>query len=98
MNKRMLTLRQALYDGESYELCLTTMLTAKQQVHPLSLYRTLRRMNPAPYAAWLSFGDELQVRALNVVPGTKWLAEELTVPRQCFKRRLTRVVMARRRS
>ncbi len=52
---------QALYDGESYELCLTTAHTAKQQVSALSLYQTLRRINPAPYAAWLAFSDELQV-------------------------------------
>ncbi len=63
--QHILDLVQALYDGESYELCLTTMLTAKQQVEALSLYRTLRRMNPAPYAAWLSFGDEVQARFLN---------------------------------
>ena len=54
-------MRQALYDGESYELCLTTALTAEQQVPALSLYHTLRQLNPAPYAAWLAFGDELQV-------------------------------------
>ena len=61
----MPTVHQALYDGESYELCLTTALTAEQHVKALDLYRSLRRINPAPYAAWLSFSNELQVRALN---------------------------------
>ena len=63
--------RQALYDGESYELCLTTALTAKQHVQALDLYRTLRRMNPAPYAAWLSFSDEVQVKSLKAIHGSR---------------------------
>lgn len=42
---------QALYDGESYEVCLTTMLSRQGSVpRAEQLYRTLRRVNPAPYA------------------------------------------------
>lgn len=46
-------------DGESYELCLTTQLRKRiSSPDALGLYLTLRRMNPAPYAAWLNFGAE----------------------------------------
>lgn len=42
---------QALHDGESYEVCLTTQLSRRGAVPPAEqLYRTLRRVNPAPYA------------------------------------------------
>lgn len=46
----------ALHAGESYELCLTTALTRAAAPDPAVLYSTLRRMNPAPYAAWLQCG------------------------------------------
>ncbi|KAH7416482.1 hypothetical protein KP509_14G093500 [Ceratopteris richardii] len=46
-------------DGESYELCLTTQLQKRVgSFDALGLYLTLRKMNPAPYAAWLHFGPE----------------------------------------
>ena len=44
--------------GDSYEICLTTELQRGQAPNALHLYRTLRSVNPAPYAAWLHLGPE----------------------------------------
>ncbi len=43
--------------GHSYEICLTNTLAGEVVAEPLELYRTLRRVNPAPFAAYLRFGD-----------------------------------------
>ncbi|MEU8894515.1 aminodeoxychorismate synthase component I [Nocardia sp. NPDC048505] len=44
--------------GESYEICLTDAVTATAgDCEGLDFYRTLRRCNPAPYAAYLRFDD-----------------------------------------
>ncbi|HEX6289405.1 MAG TPA: aminodeoxychorismate synthase component I [Herpetosiphonaceae bacterium] len=42
-------------NGESYEICLTNQLHTTAVAEPLTLYRTLRRINPAPYSALLRF-------------------------------------------
>jgi para-aminobenzoate synthetase len=46
-----------LRQGESYEICLTNRITTTAAPDPLALYRTLRHVNPAPFAAFLRFGD-----------------------------------------
>jgi para-aminobenzoate synthetase len=48
--------KQRLFEGETYEVCLTNKIAAEVAPDPLQLYRTLRRVNPAPFAAFLRFG------------------------------------------
>ncbi|KAI9202730.1 ADC synthase [Polychytrium aggregatum] len=55
----------AIRDGETYEVCLTTQM--KAQLPPpspsqiMDFYLHLRRRNPAPYAAFIRFGEDLTV-------------------------------------
>ncbi len=50
---------ERLLDGDSYEVCLTNQISADVDpaADPLELYRELRRVNPAPFASYLRFGD-----------------------------------------
>ena len=41
--------------GETYEVCLTNMITNHVRIDPLNTYRALRSRNPAPYATYLNF-------------------------------------------
>lgn len=41
--------------GESYEICLTNMITQHVKIDPINTYRALRQINPAPYATYLNF-------------------------------------------
>jgi para-aminobenzoate synthetase len=49
--------KRYLTAGHSYEICLTNELVGEASPDPLQLYRALRRANPAPFAAYLRFGD-----------------------------------------
>jgi para-aminobenzoate synthetase len=50
--------QQALYDGESYELCLTNRLRLPvDAADPRTVFARQRALNPAPYGAFLRFGD-----------------------------------------
>jgi para-aminobenzoate synthetase len=49
--------KQRLLDGDSYEICLTNSVSAPAAADPFDLYMELRRVNPAPFAAYLRLGE-----------------------------------------
>jgi para-aminobenzoate synthetase len=49
--------QSALGAGESYEVCLTDQIHTNAEPDPWTLYRGLRRSNPAPFAAYLKLGE-----------------------------------------
>lgn len=46
-----------LAEGETYEVCLTNAVEADVAPDPPELYRRLRRVNPAPFSAYVRCGD-----------------------------------------
>ncbi|MEV6314528.1 aminodeoxychorismate synthase component I [Streptomyces sp. NPDC051776] len=46
---------EEIRNGESYEICLTNMVSTGTAVDPLATYRHLRRVSPVPYGALLDF-------------------------------------------
>ncbi|MBY0381340.1 MAG: aminodeoxychorismate synthase component I [Xanthobacteraceae bacterium] len=46
---------KAITEGESYQVCLTNELTCDAEIDPLSVYRVMRKINPAPFAAFLKW-------------------------------------------
>ncbi|GGL01122.1 aminodeoxychorismate synthase component I [Mangrovihabitans endophyticus] len=49
--------QEEIRSGETYEVCLTNMIEADTDIDPWQAYRFLRRFSPAPFAAFLGFGD-----------------------------------------
>ncbi|CAM3476823.1 aminodeoxychorismate synthase component I [Kibdelosporangium persicum] len=49
--------QEAIRRGESYEVCLTNMVSVQADIDPWHAYRLLRRQSPAPYGAYLRLGD-----------------------------------------
>mgnify|MGYP001087044432 CR=1 FL=1 len=44
---------QAIRKGESYQVCLTNELSCEVDLDPLDVYRVMRKINPAPFAAFM---------------------------------------------
>ena len=55
--KDIAAVRRHLEAGETYEVCLTTRFDVHASISPFDAYRRLRRVNPAPYSAFLNFGE-----------------------------------------
>jgi para-aminobenzoate synthetase len=49
--------KHEIFEGETYEVCLTTELRSDGAIEPLAAYRALRARNPAPHSALLRLGD-----------------------------------------
>jgi len=49
--------REVLRRGDSYQICLSNQFAVESEIEPFEAYRRLRRANPAPYAAYLDFGQ-----------------------------------------
>ena len=48
---------QEIEEGETYQVCLTNQIYTEATPDPLSFYRILRQINPAPYSAFFRFSD-----------------------------------------
>ena len=48
---------EEIYEGESYEVCLTNMVAARTTIDARSTYLELRRISPVPHGALLEFPD-----------------------------------------
>jgi para-aminobenzoate synthetase len=62
--------QEQLRAGESYELCLTDQTVVENSNSPWTLYRRLRKQNPAPFGAYLrlSSSDHVGVSLLSSSP------------------------------
>jgi para-aminobenzoate synthetase len=50
--------KHEIFEGEAYEVCLTTELRSGGSLDPVPAYRALRARNPAPFAALLRLGEQ----------------------------------------
>ncbi|MFJ2783093.1 aminodeoxychorismate synthase component I [Streptomyces sp. NPDC093249] len=55
--KRIDECLEEIRNGESYEICLTNMVTAPTEAAALPLYSALRAISPVPYGALLEFPE-----------------------------------------
>jgi len=55
--------KEAIRDGEIFQVVLSTRYEAALGLNPFDLYRSLRRLNPSPYLFYLDFGGTKLVGA-----------------------------------
>jgi aminodeoxychorismate synthase component I len=55
--KKILKAKEYIFAGHIYEVCLTHRFETELSGNPFELYRELRRINPAPFASFLSFPE-----------------------------------------
>ncbi len=55
--ERVRTIKRHIREGDIYQANFTTRLDVRSCQHPFDVYDRLRRLNPAPYSAWMNFGD-----------------------------------------
>lgn len=55
--KKIRSCQEQLAAGESYQVCLSSEFELPGGLSPFETYRILRKLNPAPYAAFLRCGD-----------------------------------------
>jgi len=46
---------ELIAQGESYQICLTNEITCSSALDPLALYGVMRKVNPAPYSAFIKW-------------------------------------------
>lgn len=51
--EKIIECQRLIRAGETYEICLTNMLSVGVKIDPLKLFAILRNVNPAPFAAYI---------------------------------------------
>ena len=54
---RVRTIKEHIREGDIYQANFTTRIDVSSAEPPFEVYRRLRRLNPAPYSAYMNFGD-----------------------------------------
>ncbi len=54
---RVRTIKDHIREGDIYQANFTTRIDVSNTEPPFEVYRKLRRLNPAPYSAYMNFGD-----------------------------------------
>jgi para-aminobenzoate synthetase component 1 len=55
--ERVELIKRHIYEGDIYQANFTSRFDIDSQSNPFLIYKRLRRLNPAPYGAYLNFGD-----------------------------------------
>ena len=55
--ERVQAIKDHIREGDIYQANFTTRIDVNSDSDPFDVYRRLRRLNPAPYGAYLNFGD-----------------------------------------